>query len=176
MDVELITLGFLMSGPKTGYRMQNIAGRLMLNYNLSFNQIYPVLRKLEEAGFVEKETIIQTGRPNKNVYSLTAVGRDHFAKRITAPAKPFDYVLEFLVRVLFFRFLDQKAIIGEFEKEICSLQEQIDDLKAMAQTVKEKADHDGAFCYGTAIHLLQTLRDWYADEMERRKQQYPTES
>jgi DNA-binding PadR family transcriptional regulator len=172
MDVELMTLGFLMSGPKTGYRMQNIAGRLTLNYNLSLNQIYPVLRKLEEAGFVEKETVIQTGRPNKNVYSLSTAGRDHFTKRITAPAKPFDYVLEFLVRVLFFRFLDREAIVGEFDKEICSLQEQIDDLEAMAETVREKADRDGAFCYQTAIHLLRTLRDWYAEEMERRKQQY----
>jgi len=171
MDAELMTLGFLMSGPKTGYRIRNIAGRLMLNYNLSFNQIYPVLSKLEEAGLVEKETIIQTGRPNKNVYSLTPAGRDYFTKRITAPPKPFDYVLEFLVRVLFFRFLDQKAIVGEFEKEICSLQEQIDDLEAMAETVKANADQDGAFCYQTAIHLLRTLRDWYAQEMERRKHQ-----
>jgi DNA-binding PadR family transcriptional regulator len=168
MDVELVTLGFLMSGPKTGYRMQSIAGRLMLNYNLSLNQVYPQLRKFEEAGLVRKETIIQTGRPNKNVYALTEAGRDYFKKRITAPPKPFDYVLAFLLRVLFFRFLDPKIIIGEFEKEISSLQEQLDDLLGMEETVNTAADENGQFCYRTAVHLLRTMIGWYSEELRRR--------
>lgn len=170
MDVELMTLGFLMAGPKTGYRMQSIAGKLMLNYNLSLNQVYPVLRKFEEAGLVQKETIIQTGRPNKNVYSLTSEGRNYFLKRITAPPKPFDYVLDFLVRVLFFRFLETKDVIAEFAKEICSLQEQLEDLLAMEDTVVKSADRNGEFCYRTAVHLLRTMIEWYSQEMEKRKQ------
>lgn len=169
MDVELVTLGFLMAGPKTGYRMQNIAGKLMLNYNLSLNQVYPALRKFEEAGFVKKEVVIQTGRPNKNVYSLTDQGRDYFLKRITAPHEPFDYVLDFLVRVLFFRFIEKTNIFNEFEKEINSLQEQLEGLELMEETVEHNADENGKFCYRTAIHLLQTLIDWYAKELERRR-------
>jgi len=164
-----VTLGYLLSGPKTGYRMQEIAGKMMLNYNLSMNQIYPTLRKLEEKGFVKKEVVIQTGRPNKNVYSITETGRKYFLQRITAPPQPFDYVLDFLVRVLFFRHLAREQIIAEFQKEICSLQEQIDDLAAMEETVKKKADRDGEFAYRTAVYLLTTLRDWYAAELERRK-------
>ncbi len=169
MDFELVTLGYLLSGPKTGYRMQEIAGKMMLNYNLSMNLIYPTLRKLEEKGFVKKEVVIQTGRPNKNVYSITETGRKYFLQRITAPPQPFDYVLDFLVRVLFFRHLAREQIIAEFQKEICSLQEQIDDLAAMEETVKKKADRDGEFAYRTAVYLLTTLRDWYAAELERRK-------
>lgn len=30
MDVELMTLGFLNSGPKTGYKLNQIFGNLML--------------------------------------------------------------------------------------------------------------------------------------------------
>ncbi|HOK07490.1 MAG TPA: PadR family transcriptional regulator [Syntrophales bacterium] len=170
MDFELMTLGYLLSGPKTGYRMQEIAGKMMLNYNLSLNQVYPTLRKLEEKGFVKKEVVIQTGRPNKNVYTITEAGKEHFLHRITAPPVPFDYVLPFLVRVLFFRHLTQEQIINEFEKEICSLQEQIDDLEAMEERVEEKADRDGKFAYRTALHLLVTLRDWYREELGRRKE------
>ncbi|MCX7817511.1 MAG: PadR family transcriptional regulator [Syntrophales bacterium] len=173
MDFELITLGYLMSGPKTGYRMQEIAGKMMLNYNLSFNQVYPTLRKLEEKGLVKKEVVIQTGRPNKNVYTITEAGRDYFSQRITAPPEPFDYILPFLVRVLFFRHLNKEQVIKEFEKEICSLQEQIDDLEAMEPRVEEKADRDGKFAYRTALHLLITLRDWYRAELEKRKEEYP---
>ncbi len=173
MDFELVTLGYLLSGPKTGYRMQEIAGKMMLNYNISMNQIYPTLRKLEEKGFVKKEVVIQTGRPNKNVYSITETGRNYFFQRITAPPELFDYVLDFLVRVLFFRHLTREQVITEFQKEICSLQEQIDDLAAMKETVKKKADRNGEFSYRTAVHLLTTLRDWYTAELERRKAERP---
>jgi DNA-binding PadR family transcriptional regulator len=175
MDFELMTLGFLISGSKTGYRMQEIAGKMMLNYNISLNQVYPTLRKFEERGFVRKEVVIQTGRPNKNVYSITETGREYFFQRITAPPQPFDYVLDFLIRVLFFRHLTREQAITEFKKEICSLQEQIDDLEAMEDTVKAKADEDGEFCYRTAIHLLVTLRNRYAGELERRESQNRSE-
>lgn len=169
MDFELMTLGFLLSGPKTGYRMQEIAGKMMLDYNLGLNQIYPTLRKLEERGFVKKEVVVQMGRPNKNVYTVTETGREYFHQRITAPHQPVDYVLDFLVRVMFFRHLNPAEAVTEFEKEIASLQEQIDDLLAMEERVRERADRNGQFCYRTALFLLTMLRDWYGEELTRRK-------
>ena len=71
MSVELITLGFLMSGPRSGYKLQSIASNLMSFHPVNHNQVYPALRKLEKAGYVEKKVVIQEGRPNKNFFSLT---------------------------------------------------------------------------------------------------------
>jgi DNA-binding PadR family transcriptional regulator len=133
------------------------------------NQVYPTLRKFEEKGFVKKEIVVQTGRPNKNVYAITETGRDYFLQRITAPHEPFDYVLDFLVRVLFFRFLSEEQVFKEFEEEINSLQEQIDNLETMEGRVTEKADEYGEFCYRTALHLLRTLRDCYVGELNHKK-------
>jgi DNA-binding PadR family transcriptional regulator len=169
MDFELLTLGFLNSSPKTGYRMQQIAGNMMLNFSISMNQIYPTLRKFEEQGFVKKETVVQEGRPNKNVYAITETGREYFLKRITAPHEPFDYVLDFLVRVLFFRFLSREQVFKEFEEEINSLQEQIDNLETMEDTVNARADRYGEFCYRTALQMLRTLRGCYIAEQDRMK-------
>lgn len=169
MDFELLTLGFLNSSPKTGYRMQEIAGRMMLNFNISMNQVYPTLRKFEEKGLVKKDIVVQAGRPNKNVYAITETGRDYFLHKISAPHEPFDYVLDFLVRVLFFRFLSEEQVFKEFEEEINSLQEQIDNLETMEGRVTEKADEYGEFCYRTALHLLRTLRDCYTNELKRKK-------
>lgn len=166
MDFEILTLGFLKSSPKTGYRMQEIAGKMALDFNISMNQVYPALRKLEEKALVKKETVIQTGRPNKNVYSITDEGQEYFSRRLTAPHEPFDFVLDFLVRVLFFRYLSEEQVANEFEKEICSLQEQIDDIIERGKKVNEKADKYGKICYRTALHLLRSLRDFYAEELE----------
>ena len=88
MDTDQIILGFLMSGPKSGYKIKNITGRLMMAYNLSLNQIYPALRKLEAADLVRKEVVIQTGKPNKHVYSITEKGRREFLKSLVSPPIP----------------------------------------------------------------------------------------
>jgi DNA-binding PadR family transcriptional regulator len=164
-----MTLGFLMSGPKSGYKLKNISGKMMLFYSISLNQIYPILRKLEEAGYVRKEIVIQTGKPNKNLYSLTEAGKKYFIQKMTAPAVPFEYDLDFLVRAVFFRFLDSGSIIKQFEEEIYSLEEQLEELEQMEDTVNRTADIHGKFSYRTAVYMLRSLIEWYKKELQSRK-------
>ena len=170
MDVELMTLGFLNSGPKTGYKLNQIFGNLMLYYSISLNQIYPVLRNLEGRGLVEKQVVFQEGKPNKNLYTITEAGRQFLEEKLTSQPQPLDYHLPFLVRVLFFRFLDKKQVCEEFEKEIESLKEQKATLEAMADTVADRADCNGSFAYRTALHLLESLIKWYEAEWEKRRE------
>lgn len=81
METDQVILGLLMSGPKSGYKIKNITGKLMMAYNLSLNQIYPALRKLEAANLVKKDVVFQTGKPNMHVYALTESGRENFSSR-----------------------------------------------------------------------------------------------
>ncbi|SHK52448.1 DNA-binding transcriptional regulator, PadR family [Desulfatibacillum alkenivorans DSM 16219] len=168
MDVELLALGYLSSGPKTGYKLNQIFGNMMLYYAVSLNQIYPVLRNLEAKGHVEKEVVIQVGKPNKNMYSITEEGRKALEQKLTGPPEPMDYHLPFLTRALFFRFLDSDKTQAAFEDEIASLSEQVATLQEMEDTVNERADQNGAFAYKTAVHLLETLISWYQAELDRR--------
>lgn len=170
MDVELMTLGFLNSGPKTGYKLNQIFGNLMLYYAISLNQIYPVLRNLEGRGLVEKRVVFQEGKPNKNLYTITQAGRQLLEEKLTSQPQPLDYHLPFLVRVLFFRFLDKQQACEEFRKEIESLKEQKENLETMADTVAERADCNGSFAYRTAIHLLESLIQWYEAEWNKRRE------
>ncbi|HON38985.1 MAG: PadR family transcriptional regulator [Desulfomonilia bacterium] len=171
MDTDQIILGFLMSGPKSGYKIKNITGRLMMAYNLSLNQIYPALRKLEAADLVRKEVVIQTGKPNKHVYSITEKGRREFLKSLVSPPIPVDYQLDFLTRAFFFRFLTREQIIEQFEKEISSLEEQLEDLGHMKDDAQQTGDENGQFIYRVIVGMLEMLRDAYSGELEKRKQQ-----
>ena len=171
MDVSLMILGFLSSGAKTGYRLNQIFGKLMLYYAVGLNQIYPVLKNLESQGLVEKKVVIQVGKPNKNVYSVTPAGQAHLVEKLTGPAVPMDYHLPFLQRALFFRFLEPDQVLGAFENEICSIEEQINNLEEMEDTVRERADADGEFAYRTALHCLKSLADWYKAELSKRRNQ-----
>ena len=167
MDVELTTLGFLMSGPKTVYRLKTISSKMMMFYSITLNQIYPTLRKLESAGYIKKEIVFQTDKPNKHLYSLTPAGVQYFHEKMTGPAMPVDINIPSLVKTFFFRFLDTAQVINEFEKDIRSLEEAIDDLLESEPQVEEKADDFGKFIFKTTVSVLETLQSSFTQELDK---------
>lgn len=171
MDTDQTILGLLMSGPKSGYRIKHITGKMMMAYNLSLNQIYPALRKLEAGDLVKKEVVFQTGKPNKHVYSVTDKGKEIFLRSLAAPPTPVDYELDFLTRVFFFRFLSSEQIVEQFEKEISSLEEQLEDLEQIKTDAEQQGDENGQFVYRAIVKLIRTLKDTYTSELERRTRQ-----
>lgn len=169
MDTDQVILGLLMSGPKSGYKIKNITGKLMMAYNLSLNQIYPALRKLEASNLVKKDVVIQTGKPNMHVYALTDSGRESFYKSLTAPPVPIDYQLDFLTRAFFFRFLPKDEVVRQFEQEISSLDEQLEDLAQIRSVVDDRGDEDGHFIFSTIVEMIQMLKSRYTKELARRQ-------
>jgi len=168
METDQVILGLLMSGPKSGYKIKNITGKLMMAYNLSLNQIYPALRKLEAANLVKKDVVFQTGKPNMHVYALTESGRENFFKSLSAPPVPIDYQLDFLTRAFFFRFLPKDEVVRQFEQEISSLDEQLEDLEQIRAEVNERGEEDGLFIFSTIVEMIRMLKNRYADELARR--------
>lgn len=168
METDQVILGLLMSGPKSGYKIKNITGKLMMAYNLSLNQIYPALRKLEAANLVKKDVVFQTGKPNMHVYALTESGRENFFKSLSAPPVPIDYQLDFLTRAFFFRFLPKDEVVRQFEQEISSLDEQLEDLEQIRAEVNERGEEDGLFIFSAIVEMIRMLKNRYADELARR--------
>ena len=75
-----VILGILSRKERTGYDIKNILeNQLSYFYDGTYGMIYPTLRKLEAEGKIKKEVVIQEGRPNKNVYTITEAGREEFA-------------------------------------------------------------------------------------------------
>ncbi|WP_329481787.1 PadR family transcriptional regulator [Kribbella sp. NBC_01484] len=51
-------------------------------------QIYRVLRRMDEAGWVTHTEIAQEGRPDKKVYRVSAAGRDEFSRWLAEREDP----------------------------------------------------------------------------------------
>ena len=168
MDTGMIILGFLMSGPKTGYKIRAITGKMMMAYNLSLNQIYPALRKLESQGLVKKEIVFQRGKPNRHLYSITDEGKEIFGAGLKRPPVPVDYELDFLTRMFFFRFLDHDEVIEQLSAEIGSLEEQLEDLEQIRPSSEAYGDENGRFILDTIVAMLELLQNRYREELERR--------
>ena len=69
--------------------------------------------KLESVGLVTHETVIQTGKPNKNVYSILPAGREELLRWLSEQGRPTDgYKSEFLMKVFFAENLPPQQAIA----------------------------------------------------------------
>jgi DNA-binding PadR family transcriptional regulator len=87
--VRLPLLALLAKEPAHGYelksRLEQIFGEAYPSPNIG--QIYVTLQRLEQAGLVCSQDVVQAARPKKRVYELTPAGREALAGWIEAPSE-----------------------------------------------------------------------------------------
>ncbi len=70
-------LGLLNYQSKTGYELnKTFEESLNFFWKAQTSQIYRELNKMKKEGWLVSETIIQVGKPNKKMYSLTDMGQE----------------------------------------------------------------------------------------------------
>lgn len=86
----------------SGYEMRRVISQSIGHFwRESFGQIYPALKRLTAEDCVEKKTERQKGRPDRNVYSLTAKGRERLREWLVVPAAPEVPRNELLLKLFF---------------------------------------------------------------------------
>ena len=74
-------LGLLNYMEMTGYEiMETFRDSLNYFWDAKTSQIYRELQGLEQKQWVSKTVVPQTGKPDKNVYSITAAGREELLR------------------------------------------------------------------------------------------------
>jgi len=85
--LEIAVLGLLCESPMHGYELRKRLSSLLGSFRaFSYGSLYPTLRRLQEAGWIDEDRtadIAEAGRPvrsrrGKRVYQLTAEGKEHF--------------------------------------------------------------------------------------------------
>lgn len=111
MYVDILILALLMTRPRHGYeikrQVQGIIGGIV---SINNNQLYPALRRFEEAGAITREVVHTPGKPDKHVYQLTDRGEEILQDllRDFTPEQARDDV-EFQVHVAYFFLLEPEA-------------------------------------------------------------------
>ncbi len=104
-----IILAFLRFRPRSGYDIrQSVEISTQFFWGASFGQIYPELRRLEQAGLVEVES---EGRRGRKVYRLTAAGERELDDWFRGDSDLFQYRDEGLLRLFFSDFTDPETAL-----------------------------------------------------------------
>lgn len=111
MSLEYTLLGLLSRKPRTGYDLSKIVAKTTNFYwTATRTQVYQSLKRMAQKGWVSTETVWQTGKPSKQMYSLEEDGKEAFEQWLQS--SPDEPVLKepFLVQMYFLDLLTKEQI------------------------------------------------------------------
>lgn len=109
-------LGLINYGDMTGYEIRE-AFKSSLNYfwSAQTSQIYRELDNLEEKGWIQKQVVEQSGKPNRNLCSITEDGRKELLRWLTEDKVDAGLRSTVLMRVFFMGELPASESVGFFK-------------------------------------------------------------
>jgi DNA-binding PadR family transcriptional regulator len=142
-EQELLFLGLLKDGPKHGYEIKRQLKEVLAPFiSLKIKSIYYPLKKMEEKGFIKKETGREGRWPERYVYRITKEGERRFHQvlnesflSITRPYFNVDLSLFFLPHV------EPQIAIRRLRARVIFLSRIKRDLSKMKTGLKPKDKH-----------------------------------
>jgi PadR family transcriptional regulator, regulatory protein AphA len=132
-SLELALLGLLRTHPSHGYELHQMLQRteaLGIVWRLKQGNLYALLAKLEEAGYVASTLEPHGPRPPRKMLSLTARGREAFTQWLEHPVEHGrDFRLEFLAKLYFAAQEGEKAVGTLITRQRTACREWLADLE-----------------------------------------------
>ncbi|HEV2115934.1 MAG TPA: PadR family transcriptional regulator [Terriglobales bacterium] len=163
---EFAILGLLTVEPMSGYDLRkHFQESLIYFWNESYGQIYPTLKGLARQGLVASIKAEQTGKRDRQVYSLTSKGRERLREWLGLPPQPQPIRNEFLLKI----FLGREARDGALGDHVRRLQAEHEKLLAMYLIIGDSVRREHAkspnlkywmLCLSHGIRMRRAEIEW----------------
>jgi DNA-binding PadR family transcriptional regulator len=139
LSLEYALLGFLRGGPSYPYDIHQQLERasvLHLVWRLKQRQTYALLERLEEAGYLRSETILQGRRPPRRMLSLTDAGRAAFEQWVVLPVEHGrEFRQMFMVKLFFAQREGGGTVALLIERQIIACREWLQAFQGQLDTI-----------------------------------------
>ncbi|MFI8823491.1 PadR family transcriptional regulator [Streptomyces sp. NPDC053431] len=117
MALEHAILVSLLEKPGSGYELARRFERSIgYFWTATHQQIYRVLKRMENDGWVEAREVPQQGRPDKKEYSVADLGRAALSSWLNEPIEPESVRHDLAVKIRGAAFDDPAALVREVER------------------------------------------------------------
>ncbi|WP_261809418.1 PadR family transcriptional regulator [Levilactobacillus humaensis] len=164
--LQYIILGLLNQRPQTGYDLakafENEIGEF---WQAQHSQIYPLLRRMEDAGEITHEDTVAGEKLAKKQYTLTSSGHDKLVDWVSEPSPELTPSKDEFILKLYFIKTDADPRIQPMLREQLRLhQTQLDHLKSRQETVfpTAAAKQQAYGHYLILDHAIERERDYVA--------------
>ncbi|OCT14979.1 hypothetical protein A8709_12680 [Paenibacillus pectinilyticus] len=153
MTSQDVILGLLMHHSLSGYDMKHKMETILSYFNnASFGTIYPTLSKMEKEELITKQSVIQEGRPNKNVYSITEKGREQFKTYMYSPVEDNEFKSDAMTRLFFGEFVEKDVIVGVLEEYLQRTKGHMERLSKLYVECQPEMSHSQEICIQIGIN------------------------
>lgn len=168
MALEHAILVSLAERATTGYDLaRRFNSSIGYFWTATHQQIYKVLRRMEDDGWVRSTAVAQDGRPDKRVYEVTALGREQLHSWLAEPGDPETTRSELAVKIRGAAFGDPRTVAAEVRRHRALHAQRLEDYHKMAQrdfpepaALRGQQLHQWLVLRG-GIRLEEGLLDWY---------------
>ncbi|MEW1840114.1 PadR family transcriptional regulator [Nonomuraea angiospora] len=171
MALRHAVLAALLGGEYSGYQLTKIFDVGVSNFWYAApQQLYAELTKLEAHGLIAGREVVQSGRPNKRVFTVTEAGAAELAAFAATPPKPLLIRDDLAVKVHAVDHVDPGPVIEQlreraeeaavklafFEQTLLRLRGDQDE-----ETFLRRGEHVGPYLSCLAgCRLEREMRDW----------------
>ncbi|OLR89921.1 PadR family transcriptional regulator [Actinokineospora bangkokensis] len=155
MALEHAILVSLAEREGSGYELTRRFDRSIgFFWRATHQQIYRVLKRMDEAGWVSSVHVPQEGKPDKKVYSVSAAGRVELERWIAEPGEPVEVRDELAVKIRGAAHGDLAALRAEVARHRDAHAERL----ALYRRLADKDFPEPGALSGTALHQYLVLR------------------
>jgi DNA-binding PadR family transcriptional regulator len=184
-SLELALLGLIAEQhPRSGYDLVQAFRLSMVHYwHAHPGQIYPTLDRMERDGWISGREVIQRGRPNKRVYSITAEGQRVLLEWLASPYEPLKMKNAPLLKSRFFGHLGADGARSKFAEMREAMAAYLEQLHGYDRMLAERggpyANVNQMFVYFTLRRGIEFARselefcDWAMNEIDRHRELFP---
>ncbi|AFY40355.1 transcriptional regulator, PadR-like family [[Leptolyngbya] sp. PCC 7376] len=110
-------LTLLLENPSSGYDIsKRFEDGISCYWNASQQQIYRELTKMDKAGLVERKVVLQQGKPDKKIYSITEEGHQKVLDWCLQPTEPTVIREDLMVRILLTPHVPKERTLVELQR------------------------------------------------------------
>jgi PadR family transcriptional regulator AphA len=125
MSLRFALLGLLAANPSSGYDLKRTITRsTYFIWNATGPQIYTTLHKLREDGYITTEELAQRGKPDKQIHTITPLGRAALEAFMSEPIRASVTRDEVLLRIFFGNLAHPEAMRRELEAYLDRIREE----------------------------------------------------
>jgi DNA-binding PadR family transcriptional regulator len=180
-SLELALLGLIAEQhPRSGYDLvQTFRISMSYYWHAHPGQIYPTLDRMERDGWIAGREVIQRGRPNKRVYSITAEGRRVLLEWLRSPYEPLKMKNPPLLRSRFLGHLGADGALAKLAEVRSAMTSYLEELRGYDRLFAEKGgpyqDVNQMFVYFTLRRGIEFARseiefcEWAIGQIEEHR-------
>ncbi|TMR89754.1 PadR family transcriptional regulator [Nonomuraea basaltis] len=171
MALRHAVLAALLDGESSGYQLTKIFDVGVSNFWYAApQQLYAELAKLESEGLVAGHVVVQQGRPNKRVFTVTEAGIGELAAFAAAPPKPLLIRDDLAVRVHAVDLLEPAPVIAQLRERAEEAAAKLALFEKMLVHLRGDLDEESFLRHGERVgpyltclggcRLEREIRDW----------------